>query len=133
MKNLRAEFTLTALTLLVGIAALTQQQASAANWDISMTSGGFVPSYLEVTIGDRVYWWNDDDVFFEDHSTHSFTYAWNSGPVPYPDGVYLDTARTGTYTYTDDVGFSGSGTLVIKPSGPPPPTLISAPNRIDMR
>jgi len=77
-------------------------------------------------------WWNDDDVFFEDHSTHSFTYAWNSGPVPYNSGVYLDTTKTGTYTYTDDVGFSGSGTLVIKPSGPPPPTLISAPSRKDM-
>jgi len=132
MQNLRGQITLTALTLLVSMAALTEQQASAASYDISMTADGFVPSYLEVTIGDRVYWWNDDDVFFDDHSTHSFTYAWNSGPVQYGFGVYLDTARTGTYAYTDDVGFSGNGTLVIKPSGPPPPTLISAPSRVDM-
>src|SRR5204863_3865455 len=87
---------------------------------------------LEVTVGDRVYWWNDDNDFYDDHSTRSFTYPWSSGAILYGWGVYLDTTKTGTYNYTDDVGFSGSGTLVIKPAGPPPPAFISAPNRVDM-
>jgi hypothetical protein len=132
MQHLTNKITLAVLALMVSMAALTEQHAQAATYNISMTADGFVPSYLEVTLGDRVYWWNDDDELYEDHSTHSFTYAWNSGPVPYGFGVYLDTAKTGTYAYTDDVGFTGTGTLVIKPSGPPPPTLISAPNRVDM-
>src|SRR5438067_12286027 len=99
--------------------------ARAADHDISMTAFGYVPSYLEVTVGDRVYWWNDDNDFYDDHSTRSYTYPWSSGAVLYGWGVYLDTTKTGTYNYTDDVGFSGSGTLVIKSAGPPPPTFIS--------
>src|SRR5207249_4636243 len=93
---------------------------------------GFVPAYLEVTVGDRVYWWNDDHDFFDPHSTHSYGYPWNSGAVPVDYGVYLDTTKTGTYDYIDDVGFTGTGTLVIKSTGPPPPKLISAANRVDM-
>jgi len=54
MQNLRGQITLTALTLLVSMAALTERQAPAASYDISMTADGFVPSYLEVTLGDRV-------------------------------------------------------------------------------
>ncbi len=106
-----------------------------ADHDISMTANGFVPSYLEVTVGDRVTWWNDDDEFFDDHSTHSYSYSWNSGPVPYGWGVYLDMNQIGTFPYIDDVSFSGSGTIVVKPAGPPPPppsVLIPAPNRVDM-
>jgi plastocyanin len=132
MKKLTNGITLTAGALFAWLCCLPDPSAQAASYDISMTANGFVPSYLEVTVGDRVYWWNDDDYFFDDHSTHSYTYSWNSGPVPYGYGVYLDVLKTGTYSYTDDVGFSGSGTLVIKPGGPPPPTLIPAPNRVDM-
>src|SRR5437867_8443664 len=123
---------LTALALLVCVVSPIVPPAQAATWNISMTAFGFDPSYLEVTIGDRVYWWNDDYDFYDYHSTHSYTYAWNSGPVPVGYGVFLDTDQTGSYDYFDDVGGTGSGTLVIKSVGPPPPTLISAPNRKDM-
>jgi plastocyanin len=120
------------LTLFAGVLAIFEQTAQAATFNISMTADGFVPDYLEVTVGDRVYWWNDDDLFYDDHSTHSYSYSWNSGPVPFGWGVYLDTTKTGTYDYVDDVGFTGTGTLVIKSAGPPPPTLISAASRVDM-
>ncbi len=126
-----------ALIILAWLACQVAPGAHGASYDISMTANGFVPSYLEVTVGDRVYWWNDDNYFMDDHSTVSYTYPWNSGPVPYGYGVYLDTTQTGTFDYTDDVDFSGSGTLVVKPVAPPPPptnspTLISAANRVDM-
>lgn len=105
-------------------------QARAASHDISMTADGYQPAYLEVVIGDRVYWWNDDYDYFDYHSTRSYTYPWSSGPVQVGYGVYLDTAKTGTYDYTDDWGYSGWGTLVIKPNTPPepppPPTLSGA-------
>src|SRR4030095_16208432 len=95
--------------ILACLAAPLFPVARAADHDISMTANGFVPSSLEVTVGDRVYWWNDDHFFFDDHSTHSYSYPWNSGAVPVDYGVYLDTTKTGTYDYTDDVGFSGTG------------------------
>ena len=119
------------ILLLIALTLLCHnfQKAQAASYDISITANGFSPDYLEVTVGDRVYWWNDDNDFFDDHSTRSYSYPWNSGPIPYSYGVYLDTDQTGTFDYVDDVGFSGFGTLVIKPAGAPP---ISAPNRIDM-
>jgi plastocyanin len=130
MKNLPDHISRTALIILTWLACQIAPSARAASYDISMTANGFVPSYLAVTVGDRVYWWNDDPN--GDHSTVSYTYSWDSGPVPPGYGVYIDTTQTGSYDYTDDVGFSGSGTLVINPAGPPPPTLISAPSRVDM-
>jgi plastocyanin len=132
MKDLKPKITLAALTILVCLAGPMVPPAQAASYDISMTGYGFAPAYLEVTVGDRVYWWNDDADFQDDHSTRSYTYPWNSGPVPYGYGVYLDTTKTGSYDYVDDWASSGSGTLAIKSAGPPPPTLISAPNRVDM-
>jgi plastocyanin len=115
--------------------ACAPQRVLATDHYIYMTADGFDPSYLEVTVGDRVYWVNYDDTYYDDHSTYSASYPWSSGPVPYGYGVYLDTAKTGTFSYYDDVSYSGSGILVIDPAGPPPPpppTLISAPNRVDM-
>jgi len=97
-----------------------------------MTADGFDPAYREVTVGDRVYWRNEDYDSGEYHSTHSYTYPWNFGPVGVGTSVYLDTTQTGTFDYVDDWAYSGWGTLVIKPAGPPPPTFISAPNRVDM-
>src|SRR5437899_6732770 len=123
---------LSILILLGWLSSLNMPLAQAASYDIYMTDSGFSPDYLEVTVGDRVYWWNADDFFFDDHSTHSYSYPWNSGPVSYGYGVYLDTTKTGTYDYVDDVGLTGTGTLVIKPPASTGPTLIPAPNRVDM-
>lgn len=127
----------------VGVAALTIlgclipngiPSAQAASYNISMTDAGFVPEYLEVTVGDRVYWWNDDYDFYMPHSTRSYSYPWNSGSVPVGYGVYLDTTKTGSFDYVDDVGYSGTGTLVVKPASPPPgtPVLISASGAVDV-
>jgi plastocyanin len=134
MKNLRGLIR-HSFAILVCSACYMAPSARATDYDILMTADGFVPDYLEVTVGDTVYWWNEDTDFFEDHSTHSYTYAWNSGPVAFGEGRYLQMTKTGTFDYIDDVGYSGTGTLVVKPVGPPPPpppTLISAPSRVDM-
>src|SRR5947209_1879039 len=72
---------LSILILLGWLSSLNMPLAQAASYDIYMTDSGFSPDYLEVTVGDRVYWWNADDFFFDDHSTHSYSYPWNSGPV----------------------------------------------------
>lgn len=133
MKNFAGSLKSSALTILACVAS--GLSVHATDYDISMTADGFVPDYLEVTVGDTVYWWNEDYDFFDFHSTHSYNYSWNSGPVAVNQGVYLTMTKTGTFDYIDDVGYSGTGTLVVKPSGPPPPpppTLISAPSRVDM-
>jgi plastocyanin len=132
MKGLLNFTTLTGLTILGCLTCPVVPSAQAASYNISMTADGFVPAYLEVTVGDRVYWWNDDYDYYDYHSTHSYSYPWDSGMVDVGYGVYLDTAKTGSYDYVDDWGYTGWGTLVIKAAGPPPPTLISAPNRVDM-
>jgi plastocyanin len=131
MKTLIYSVRVAALALAATFFLQSLPSARAASYDISMTASGFVPNYLEVTIGDTVNWWNDD--YFDDHSTTSYTYPWYSGAVPPGYGVYLVTGKTGTYDYTDDVSLSGSGTLVIKPVAPPPgsATLIPAPGRVD--
>src|SRR5437588_2884673 len=122
MKKLARYIPFAVLSLLASLTCPLAPQARAASYNIYITADGFSPSYLEVTVGDRVYWWNVDYDFFDDHSTRSYSYPWNSGPIPVDYGVSLLTAKTGSYDYLDDVSFSGTGTLVIKPSGPPPPT-----------
>jgi hypothetical protein len=102
----------------------------AASYNIYMTAYGFEPDYLEVHPGDTVYWWNMDYDYFDYHSTHSYTYPWNSGPVDVGDGVYLTVNRLGTFDYVDDWGYTGWGTLVVSPIAPPqpppPPVLTDA-------
>ena len=74
MKNLLSQIPLTPLAILVCLAFPIVPPVQAASYNISMTADGFVPAYLEVTVGDRVYWWNDDHDFFDPHSTHSYSY-----------------------------------------------------------
>jgi len=106
--------------MLVGSAMfLMTSPASATIHEISITADGFVPAYLEVVVGDRVYWWNDDYDYYESHSTRSYSYPWNSGPIPLGYGVYVDTAKTGSFDYLDDWGYCGFGTLVILANTPP--------------
>ena len=71
MKNLPALINSTALIILTWLACQIAPSARAASYNISMTAGGFVPSYLAVTVGDRVYWLNEDNTLMEDHSTVS--------------------------------------------------------------
>jgi plastocyanin len=112
------------------LAGTTAPLAHAASYDIYMTAYGFDPDYLEVHLGDTVYWWNVDYDFYDDHSTRSYTYPWNSGPVPVDHGVYLTVTKLGTFDYVDDWGYSGWGTLVVSiitpPAPPLPPVLTDA-------
>src|SRR5437899_4881985 len=104
MRDLPNPITLTLLAIVGCLASQVVPQAQAADYNISITADGFVPACLEVTMGDRVYWWNDDSTVGDYHSTHSYSYPWNSGPIAVGNGVYLDTTKAGTFDYVDDVG-----------------------------
>src|SRR5512140_773284 len=99
MKTLLNRISAPTLAILGCLLSANAPHARAASYNISMTDNGFVPDYLEVTVGDRVYWWNEDYVFYDPHSTRSYSYPWNSGSVPVGYGVYLDTAQIGTFDY----------------------------------
>jgi hypothetical protein len=91
---------------------------------IYMTEIGFDPNYLEIQLGDTVIWANIDDSF-DDHTTHSYTYPWNSGLVGYLEAVSFTPSKTGTYPYQDDLT-GASATLVIKAPTPPSAILTNA-------
>ena len=129
MKTIRRRIITNALILACCLAAGAASRAVAASYDINMTAYGFEPDYLEVHLGDTVYWWNMDYDFYDDHSTRSYTYPWNSGPVPVGYGVYLTVNKLGTFDYLDDWGYSGTGTLVVSPITPPTPPPPGAPPR----
>lgn len=95
-------------------------QARAANFYVYMDEYGFDPAYLEVLLGDTVYWWNDDS-WGDSHTTRSYTYPWSSGLVPWGAGVYLTVTKTGTFPYIDETT-GETGTLVVNPYTPPQPT-----------
>ena len=83
----------------------------ATEYDVYVDETGFDPNYLEVNVGDDVVWVNFD-FSGSDHSSHSLTYPWNSGPIASFESVKLTTAKPGTFAYQDD--FTGNtATLVI--------------------
>ncbi len=120
--------------LLLGASPFLSPPARATTYNIYITSDGFDPSYLEVTAGDRVNFWNLDYDYYELHSTRCDAYPWNSGPISVGYGVYFSPTKVGRYDYLDDWGYSGFGTLVVKSAGPPPPpsaSFIAAPGAVD--
>src|ERR1051325_275209 len=120
MKKPRRFTQLTACCLVVCATLALVPRGWATDWDVSMTEDAFDPAYLEVYLGDTVWWWNDD--FFDFHSTRSYSYPWNSGGVPPGYGVHLTVTRLGTFDSVDTY-FGYWGTLVVKPALPPAPTL----------
>ena len=126
---MKASFKFNTAKVLVLVTLWLTPRAQAADYDIFMDENGFDPAYLEVQVGDRVFWWNVDS-FGDVHSTHSYTYPWNSGPVAFNHGVYLTVTKIGTFPYQDD--YSGDfATLVVKAvtSQPPPAPVLLDPAR----
>ena len=98
----------------------------ATEYDVYIDETGFDPNYLEVNVGDAVVWVNFDFSGSE-HSSHSTTYPWNSGPIASFEGAQLTTAKPGAFPYQDD--FTGlTATLVILSALPVLTNGIRLPN-----
>ena len=71
-------------------------RAGAADYYVSMDFYEFNPSYLEIQVGDTVWWRNDD--FYEIYSSVSTQGYWDTGDLypgevagPHGPGICLDT------------------------------------------
>jgi hypothetical protein len=93
-----------------------------------MMDYGFDPSYLEIQVGDTVWWTNEDD-WGDTHSTTSNQGLWDSGPVPFGYSVYLTFPYAGTYPYYCKYCYM-SGTIVVLAPAPPPKPSLTSPLRL---
>lgn len=110
------------LLLVLGLAPQTRAA------DIYMDEYGFDPAYLEVMVGESVTWWNFDS-WGDPHTTRSYSYPWSSGIVSFGYGVSLTVTRVGTFDYIDEMT-GETGTLVVKDSTPPTPSVLVDPMRL---
>ena len=119
------------LSLLVLLTSCPLPRAIAANYYVSMAFYEFTPSYLEIQVGDTVWWRNDD--FYEIYSSVSTQGYWNTGDL-YPGettGVMFPVV--GTFPYQDYYyGMLGmKGTVVVNPATPQlTPGLLVDPVRL---
>jgi plastocyanin len=96
----------------------------AAEHDVWMLDYGFDPSYLQVQVGDTVWWTNDDD-WGDTHSTTSTQSLWDSGPVAWGYSVGLTFTYAGTFPYYCKYCYMSGTIVVLAPAPPPRPSLIN--------
>src|SRR5579859_4699627 len=99
------------LSLALGLSCVPR--IVAAEYYVAITEfGPFDPSYLEVHVGDTV-WWGNEDYFSYYRTTICSSYPWNSGHIPYGYEVGLTVNKIGTFSYYDSTYYVW-GTLVVK-------------------
>ena len=83
----------------------------AATTNVSITSTGFLPEDVTVSVGDTIIWTNEDTI---DHEAMDDLVEWETGLIAPGDtgSVIFDTA--GTYTYSDTVDTSLVGTITVQ-------------------
>lgn len=96
---------------------------------VLVDDNGFHPDSLQITAGDTVTWINDDELDLP-HSIvsdlpASHTNYWDGVVFGYGDQFPWTFTNAGTFTYSDTLLNVGSGTIIVVPGTPPPPTLES--------
>jgi plastocyanin len=119
------------LSLLVLLTSCPVPRAVAADYYVSMSFYDFNPSYLEIQVGDTVWWRNDD--FMEIYSSVSTQGYWNTGEI-YPDEIVgVPFPFVGDFPYQDPVYamLGMKGRIVVKPATPQTtPGLLVDPARL---
>jgi hypothetical protein len=90
-----------------------------------MLATGFSPGYLEIQVGDTV-WWTNDDASGDPHTTTSTEWLWDSGPVLWGYSVGLTFPYSGTFPYRCSYCYI-SGTIVALAAAPPPKPILTNP------
>ena len=109
--------------LLVLLALCLVPRALAMDWDVSITDAAFDPDYLDIEVGDTVWWTNDDD-FGDPHTSTSDQGSWDTGIIPFGFEISVTFGFAGTFPYHDtEVGFTG--TIVVTQPPPPQPLITN--------
>jgi len=106
----------TLLASLVLVTAYLVPSAGAADHYVSMSFYAFNPSYLEIQVGDTVWWRNDD--FFEVYSSVSTQGYWDTGDLEPGETAGVTFPFVGSFPYQDYFyGILGmKGTIVVNPA-----------------
>jgi plastocyanin len=101
-------------------------QLSAADHFVDVLNNSFSPSSLQINVGDRVIWTNQDDDD-DSHSATSNNGAWTGGlMVGFGDQFSVTFSSPGPFFYHDIFdGFSGSITVLA--ANTPPSVSITNP------
>jgi len=107
----------TLLASLVLVTAYLAPSAGAADHYVSMSLYAFSPSYLEIQVGDTV-WWRNDDYFDEIYSSVSTQGYWNTGDIYPGERAGFTFQIVGSFPYQDPVYvlFGMTGTIVVNPA-----------------
>jgi plastocyanin len=90
---------------------LGTKSAFAATTNVSITSTGFVPESITVTVGDTVVWTNNDTT---DHTATDDELTWDTDIIdPALTGSQVFNTA-GTYTYSDTIDPTLTGTIIVK-------------------
>ncbi len=112
----RFSFNLLNLAFLCGLLALAGP-ARAANFNVVLSSNVFVPSVLNINVGDSVTWTNQGGF----HNVEAVSGLFNSGPPANPPWTFTFTFTTpGTVPYICIVHSAIGMTGVINVAGAPP-------------
>lgn len=122
---------MTLLSSFVLVTAYLSPSAGAADHYVSMSFYAFSPSYLEIQVGDTVWWRNDD--FDEIYSSVSTQGYWDTGEIYPGDRVGVTFPFVGSFPYQDPVFtlFGMKGTIIVNPATPQTtPGLLIDPARL---
>lgn len=83
----------------------------AATTNVSITSTGFVPESISITVGDTVVWTNNDTT---DHTATDDELTWDTDIIAPSDTGSQVFATAGTYTYSDTIDPTLTGTITVE-------------------
>lgn len=111
LSNMKLSSKITFVVALLLAILLGTKPVFAATTNVSITSTGFVPESITITVGDTVVWTNDDTT---DHTATDDELTWDTDIIdPALTGsLKFDTA--GTFTYSDTIDPTLTGTIIVK-------------------
>lgn len=111
LSNMKLSSKITFVVAFLIAILLAQKPVFAATTNVSITSTGFVPESITITVGDTVVWTNNDTT---DHTATDDELTWDTDIIdPALTGsLKFDTA--GTFTYSDTIDPTLTGTIIVK-------------------
>ncbi|MFC1653645.1 cupredoxin domain-containing protein [Patescibacteria group bacterium] len=87
------------------------KEVFAATTNVSITSTGFIPESITIDEGDTILWTNDDTT---EHTATDDGLSWDSDIISPGETGSITLIYAGTYTYSDTIDPSLTGTIVVQ-------------------